>query len=85
MSNVIGLRGAVAPISEPSPDVVEIAQRLLDLAASGEIMGIQAVVLHRDSTAVSQFRRGGINYAMVGMLMSAAQASIADLEKQDLT
>ena len=78
MSNVVGLRGIVAPDGDRTPhaEVVEQAEKLLEMARSGEIIGIQSVVIHSDATAVSLFRAGSYNYAAAGMLTAAAHGVI---------
>lgn len=82
---VVSLRGEFVPtFGEPNPHVVEQAEKLLELARAGQIVGMQAVTLDGNACA-SLHRAGSITYSLIGMLhcasieaVQAMQASEAD-------
>lgn len=65
---VVSLRGdpVMAP-GEVSPSTVALAERILEMARSGEIQGLVAVMLHSDS-AVSYDCTGAVTFSIVGKL-----------------
>jgi hypothetical protein len=68
MSDVVSLRGQ--PIISPgevNPEVVELAEKLLNMAHSGEINALVALAIHSDD-ATSTFRRGSLTYRLVGSM-----------------
>lgn len=80
MSNIVGLRGeAIRPPGEVNPEVVALAEELLELARSGEINALQAVFIHADET-VGARQRGGANYRLVGMLTRIIHDICAGME-----
>jgi len=65
--SIVSLRGEeIKPPGEPNPEAVEAAERLLELARSGEINTIFAVVQHADES-VSAWRRGSITNRLIGL------------------
>lgn len=80
MSNVVGIHGHVPCIKEANPSVVKELERLLELARSGEVVGLQCVTICPDK-AVSLFRSGAVTYSTVGMLHRAANETIEDLKR----
>lgn len=70
MSNVVGLRGEeIQAAGEPNPDVVKLAEDLLDMARSGQINALFAVMTHSDET-VSALHQGLVTYRFIGMVAS---------------
>lgn len=68
MSDVISLRGEpIVPPGEVNPEVVELAEKLLNMARSGEINALVALAIHADD-ATSTFRRGALSYRLVGSM-----------------
>lgn len=71
MSNLVSLRGeAILAPGEVNPEVVEIAEKLLDMARSGEINAIVAFTTHADD-GISTFRRGTTSYRLIGTITAA--------------
>ena len=80
MSNIVGLRGEeIRPPGEVNPEVVEIAERILEMARSGEISTLVAVYIHADET-VGARQKGIGNYRVVGMLTKISHDICAGLE-----
>jgi hypothetical protein len=79
MSNVVGLRGEeIRPPGEVNPDVVAQAEKILEMAKSGEINALVAAWLHADET-VGGARKGGSNYRLLGLLTHLSHDICADL------
>lgn len=80
MSNVVGLRGQeIRPPGEVTPDVVKLAEELLELARGGEINTLVAVFIHADET-VGARQKGVANYRLVGMLTKIIHDICAGME-----
>lgn len=80
MSNLVSLRGEEIPApGEVNPEVVALAEELLELARSGEIHTLQAIFIHADET-VGARQRGSTNYRLLGMLTKIIHDICADME-----
>jgi hypothetical protein len=80
MSNLVSLRGEAIPApGEVNPEVVELAEKLLDLARSGEIKALQAFMVHADD-CVSAQSKGGANYRLVGIMTHVIHDICAAME-----
>lgn len=78
MSNIVSISGGgeIAPPYEPIPKVVEIAEKILEMARAGEIQGLTAFLQHSDDTFTC--RRGGdISYRLIG-IMTVVTADLAN-------
>lgn len=63
---VVSLRGGEIPSpGVPLPDVIAEAERILEMARSGEIVGIAAVFNHSDECTSSNYA-GAIGRACIG-------------------
>ena len=70
--NVVALRGEYQPPSnEPNDRLVEEIERLLDMARSGEIVGMAGTYLHKDKGASYSFAGIVGSYGLVGGLECA--------------
>ena len=70
--NVVALRGEYQPPSnEPNDRLVEEIERLLDMARSGEIVGMAGTYLHKDKGASYSFAGIVGSYGLIGGLECA--------------
>lgn len=76
---VVGLRGrAVIDGRKPVETVVELLEAFAEMARSGEIVGVVAVVAYHDEATGG--RRAGFNsYSMVGRIEDLKQRILEDL------
>lgn len=80
MSNIVGLRGEeIRPPGEVNPEVVAIAEEILELARGGEIHSLVAVLVHADE-AVGSRQRGMSSYRLVGMMTKIIHDICARME-----
>lgn len=69
MSNIVSLSGDPIPApGEADPKIVEICESLLEMASSGEIIGIAASVIRPDDTATLEWGGRVLNLLMLGSL-----------------
>ena len=67
--NVVALRGEYQPPSnEPNERLVEEIERLLEMARSGDIVGMAGTYLHRDKGASYSFAGIVGSYSLIGGL-----------------
>lgn len=77
MSNVLTINGTVAPAARiPDPDVMSVAERLAELAASGEIQSVAVAYGYADGAAGRQIGGKVHGYAILG----AATMLVTDLK-----
>jgi hypothetical protein len=77
---VVGLRGrAVVDGREPRADVVELAERIAEMARSGEIVGLAATWGFADDSTGARLR-GIVGYSTVGRLEGLKADILRDLE-----
>ena len=70
--NVVALRGEYQPPNnEPNDRLVQEIERLLDMARSGEIVGMAGTYLHKDKGASYSFAGIVGSYGLVGGLECA--------------
>lgn len=68
VAKVVSLRGTPLPTpGEPEPGVVRLAEKLAEMARSGEIVGLGAVVVHSDE-GTSNFHEGVSTMGQLGSL-----------------
>lgn len=80
MSKVVTLTGD--PVNDPREsreDVIEVAERLLDMAKSGEINGLFCVVRYHDEST-GLFRRGVQTWALLGRIEQLKSAVLDELK-----
>jgi hypothetical protein len=79
-SKVVGLRGqAVIDERKPNPDVVDMCEKLLEQAVSGEITGV-IIVKHYFDQANGLTKAGYLSYGSVGQLHRASKLLLDELE-----
>jgi hypothetical protein len=79
-SKVVGLRGqAVIDKRKPNQDVVDICEKLLEQARSGEITGV-IIVKHYFDEAGGLNKAGYLSYSSVGQLQRASKLLLDELE-----
>ena len=67
--NVVALRGEYQPLNnEPNDRLVQEIERLLDMARSGEIVGMAGTYLHKDKGASYSFAGIVGSYGLIGGL-----------------
>lgn len=77
---VVSLRGEpIRPPGEVNPEVVAIAEEILEMARGGEIHTLTAVFTHADE-CVGCRQRGTGNYRLVGMLMKVVHDILAGMD-----
>jgi hypothetical protein len=65
---VVSLKGAeIVPPGTPRPNIITMAEQILDRAKSGDLMGLSVVMYHADDTH-SHWHEGRAVYATVGCL-----------------
>jgi hypothetical protein len=81
MSNIVGLRGDefLAP-GIAHPETAKLAEEILEMARSGEIQGLTAILSHHDAV-VSARRTGRISYALLGIMASVAHDIVQDIKE----
>lgn len=67
---VVSIRGEkIFAAGEINPEVVKLAEDLLEMAKSGQINALFAVMTHSDET-VSSLHEGLVTYRFIGMVAS---------------
>jgi hypothetical protein len=80
MSNLVSLRGeALRSPGEVNPEVVALAEELLELARSGEIHSLIAIFVHADES-VGSLQRGMSSYRLIGMMTKTIHDICASME-----
>jgi hypothetical protein len=70
MSNVVGLNGPVIdPARKPNADAIDLCEKLLERARSGEVNTIAAFAGHHDECVSFQIC-GNITYRLLGLMTS---------------
>lgn len=80
MTNIVSLYGD--PLNDgrtPITSVVEMCEKLLELAASGEVTGVTCV-MHWSDGASGMMRQGVLSYSMIGRLEDAKRLMLTELE-----
>lgn len=79
-AEIIGLRGEeIRPPGEVNPEVVALAEEMLERARSGEIHTLLAIYVHADETVGSR-QRGVSSYRLVGMMTKMIHEICASME-----
>lgn len=82
-SKIVGLHGqTVADTRKPDPEVIKAAERLLERAKSGEIVGVAGAYLFRDD-AIGRFSAGMFNYGLAGALSNVINGIHHRMDDED--
>jgi hypothetical protein len=79
-AKVVSLRGGeIIPPGEPRPNVIALAEQILERAKSGDLMGLSAVLYHSDDTH-SMRSEGRVTYATVGTFERLKHLLLRDMD-----
>lgn len=67
MGEVVELKNAAVPLSDPDPEVIAVLEWYLQAAKSGEVIGVGIAAEFRDGTTGSVCK-GLLTYGLIGRL-----------------
>lgn len=83
-SNVVSLGGEVPMgAGQPYPNLVNLLERLLEMAKSGEIQGACVAYVYRDGLACFETSTRDTSYALVGALATGKAGIVNSILKSD--